>query len=65
MLQIKRKPCLGQQMSGKREISKTLHLKLSLLYDYVYVHFMSMIHDHRLYFAYTCDYMAIALCCIN
>jgi hypothetical protein len=25
---------------------------------------MSMIRDHRLYFAYTCDYKAIALCCI-
>jgi hypothetical protein len=52
-------------MSGKREIPKTLHLKLLSLYDYVYVHFMSMIHGHRLYFVYTCDYMAIALCCIN
>jgi hypothetical protein len=46
------------------ETPKTLHLKLSLLYDYVYVHFMSMIRSHRLYFAYTRDYKAIALCCI-
>jgi hypothetical protein len=36
-------------MSGKREIPKTLHLKLSLLYDYIYIQFLSMLSDHRLY----------------
>jgi hypothetical protein len=46
------------------EILKTLHLKLPLLYDYVYIQSMSMVRDHRLYIAYTCDYKVIALCCI-
>jgi hypothetical protein len=49
-------------MSGKREIPTTLYLKLSLLYGYVYIQSMSMLRDHRLYIAYTCDYKAIALC---
>jgi len=30
-----------------------------LFYDYVYIQSMSMIRDHRLYIAYTCDYKAI------
>jgi hypothetical protein len=48
-------------MSEKREIPKTPHLKtvILLLYDYIYIQFMSMIRDHKLYIAYTCDYKVL------
>jgi hypothetical protein len=49
----------------QKKIIKTLHIKLLLLYNCVYIQSISMIHDHGLYIEYTCDYEAIiALCCI-